>query len=188
VRDGLESTTLRDIAREGGFTTGVVTHYFRDKRALIADAFAVASQDWLDEARAAISSADRPEQELEALVAVALPDDARRQGEWRLWSEMWTYAGRDPTFAAGLVEMDALWELEIRGVLERSMLAGAIREIDVVVEARLLARLIDGLGLRAWLSGRWLQARGELLAYLSNLGVAHPVLDRMGGRPGDGSE
>ena len=64
-------------------------------------------------------------------------------------------------------------------MLERTRKAGAIRDIDVVVEARLLARLIDGLGLRAWLSGRWHEARGELVAHLANLGVAEPVLERM---------
>jgi TetR/AcrR family transcriptional regulator, transcriptional repressor of bet genes len=186
MRNGLEATTLRDIAREGGFTTGVVTHYFPDKRAVIAGAFAVASHDWLEDARAAISGADSPERELEALVGVALPDDARRRGEWRLWSEMWTYAGRDPKFAGELIETDALWEFEIRSVLERTRRVGAIREIDVAVEARLLARLIDGLGLRAWLSGRWPEARGELVAHLSTLGVAEPVLDRMRGDAEDG--
>jgi hypothetical protein len=92
---------------------------------------------------------------------------------------MWTYAGRDAEFAAQLIETDALWEQEIRDVLERTLRAGAIRDIDVIVEARLLARLIDGLGLRAWLSGRWLEARGELVAHLANLGVAEPVLERM---------
>jgi AcrR family transcriptional regulator len=173
IEKGLEATTLRDIAREGGFTTGV------DKHAVIVGTFAAASQDWLAAARSAIQAAGSPERQLEALVGVALPDDAPRRGEWRLWSEMWTYAGRDAEFAAQLIQTDALWELEIRGVLERTRKAGAIRDIDVVVEARLLARLIDGLGLRAWLSGRWFEARGELLAHLASLGVAESVLERM---------
>ena len=179
TQNGLEATTLRDIAREGGFTTGVVTHYFPDKQSVIVGAFAAASRDWLAEARAAIQAADSPERQLEALVEVALPDNATRRGEWRLWSEMWTYAGRDPEFADQLIETDALWEHEIRDVLERTRKEGAIRDIDVVVEARLLARLIDGLGLRAWLSGRWPEARGELLAHLASLGVSDSVLERM---------
>jgi AcrR family transcriptional regulator len=179
TQNGLEATTLRDIAREGGFTTGVVTHYFPDKQSVIVGAFAAASHDWLTDVRAAIQAADSPERQLEALVGVALPDDATRRGEWRLWSEMWTYAGRDPEFAAQLIETDALWEQEIRDVLERTRKAGAIRDIDVIVEARLLARLIDGLGLRAWLSGRWSEARGELLAHLATLGVSDSVLERM---------
>jgi AcrR family transcriptional regulator len=179
TQNGLEATTLRDIAREGGFTTGVVTHYFPDKQSVIVGAFLAASNDWLTEAQAAIKAAGSPERQLEALVGVALPDDATRRGEWRLWSEMWTYAGRDPEFAAQLIETDALWEQEIRDVLERTRKAGAIRDINVIVEARLLARLIDGLGLRAWLSGRWPEARGELVAHLANLGVSDSVLERM---------
>src|SRR4051812_46144027 len=76
TENGLEATTLRDIAREGGFTTGVVTHYFPDKRAVIVGAFAAASHDWLSAARAAINDAGSVELQLEALVGVALPDDA----------------------------------------------------------------------------------------------------------------
>jgi AcrR family transcriptional regulator len=179
IRNGLETTTMRDISREGGFTTGVLTHYFPDKQAVIVGAFLAASEDWFAELHRRLASAGAPEEQLVTLVNLALPADPARRAEWRLWSEMWTYAGRDPEFAAQLIETDALWELEIRGVLERTREAGAIRDIDVVVEARLLARLIDGLGLRAWLSGRWPEARGELLAHLANLGVSEAVLERM---------
>jgi AcrR family transcriptional regulator len=35
VREGLDRTSMRAIAQELGATTGVVTHYFRDKEALI---------------------------------------------------------------------------------------------------------------------------------------------------------
>jgi AcrR family transcriptional regulator len=42
VRKGLRSTTMRDISREGGFTTGVLTHYFPDKDALIVGVFSSA--------------------------------------------------------------------------------------------------------------------------------------------------
>ena len=35
VREGLDRTSMRAIARELDCTTGVVTHYFRDKQELI---------------------------------------------------------------------------------------------------------------------------------------------------------
>jgi AcrR family transcriptional regulator len=38
-REGPDGTNMREIAREAGRTTGVVTHYFRDKRELMAFAF-----------------------------------------------------------------------------------------------------------------------------------------------------
>ncbi len=67
---------------------------------------------------------------------------------------MWTYAGRDPAFAAQLVDADAAWEREIRAVLERVRDDGLLlADVDLDSEAAVLARLVDGLGLRAWLSG-----------------------------------
>ena len=59
ARKSLEVTTLRDISREGGFTTGVVTHYFPDKQAVIVGAFAAASDDWLAEVRTRFRSGRR---------------------------------------------------------------------------------------------------------------------------------
>jgi AcrR family transcriptional regulator len=179
VRKGLEVTTMRDIAREGGFTTGLVTHYFPDKQAVIQGAFAAASDDWIEDVRERLSHAGSPADRLVALLRVALPDESRRRDEWRLWSEMWSYAGRDPRFAAQLVDTDAVWEREIRGVLEEACAAGLIDPVDVAVEAVILARLIDGLGLRAWLSGRWDDARTTLIAHVAGLGAGEEVRQRV---------
>jgi AcrR family transcriptional regulator len=179
ARNGLEVTTLRDISREGGFTTGVLSHHFPDKKAVIAGAFAAASEDWLVHVRESLGGAASAEEMLEELVRAAIPDDLERRGEWRLWAEMWTYAGRHPEFAVQLVATDALWEAEIRAALDSARAAGVIGAIDVEVEAAVLARLIDGLGLRAWLSGRWAEARRLLVRHLATLGVTEPLLGRM---------
>jgi len=179
ARNGLEVTTLRDISREGGFTTGVLSHHFPDKEAVIAGAFAAASDDWITHMRESFAGAGSAEEMLEVLVRVAIPDDPELRREWRLWAEMWTYAGRHPDFAAQLVATDAPWEAEIRGVLESARAAGVIGAIDVNVEAAALARLIDGLGLRAWLSGRWAEARQLLVRHFATLGVTGPLLDRL---------
>lgn len=170
---------MRDISREGGFTTGVLTHYFPDKEAVIHGAFAAASDDWTADARARLAMAGSAEDQLVALVDVALPRDDGRRAEWRLWSEMWTYAGRDSGFAARLVATDAAWEADIRAVLEHARTAGVIHRISADVEARVLARLIDGIGLRAWLSGRWDDARDLLVAHLATLGVDEALQQRM---------
>ena len=109
---------------------------------------------------------------------VAIPDDPVRRSEWRLWAEMWAYAGRDPEFAAQLVETDARWELEIRacsGVPARR----ACCPTSSRPRGPLLARLIDGLGVRAWLSGRWPEARAQLVVHLAALGADPPLQRRM---------
>ena len=170
---------MRDVSREGGFTTGVLTHHFPDKQAVIQGAFAAASDDWIAEVRERLARTGHPEDQLVALVQVALPGDARRRAEWRLWAEMWTYAGRDPAFAAQLVETDSVWEAAIGEVLQRARATGAIGEVDVAVEAAVLARLIDGLGLRAWLSGRWDEARRTLVQHLATIGAGEALQRRM---------
>ena len=39
---GVENLTLRDITSEAGFTTGVLTHYFRDKDSVLRFSFTIA--------------------------------------------------------------------------------------------------------------------------------------------------
>ena len=147
VREGLESTTLRDISREGGFTTGVLMHYFPDKQALIAGTFAATSREWIEHARAALAEAATVPQLLSAFVAVAVPREPERREEWRLWAEMWTYAGRDRDFEAELEAADALWEREIHAMLRRVRDEGFLPAgLDLEMEAAVLARLVDGLG------------------------------------------
>src|SRR5919112_6585108 len=86
IRKGLKSTTMRDISREGGFTTGVLTHYFPDKDALIVGVFSSASDNWITRVRQALGAADGPEEQLRALVALAIPSDPEERREWRLWA------------------------------------------------------------------------------------------------------
>ncbi len=114
---------------------------------------------------------------LSAFVAVAVPREPERREEWRLWAEMWTYAGRDRAFGAELEAADALWEREIHAMLGRVRDEGFLpADLDLDMEAAVLARLVDGLGLRAWLSGSWEQARSLLIGHLASLGLPLRVI------------
>ncbi len=44
LRSGLSRATLREVAREVGWTSGVLLHYFRDKQELLTFAFQLATQ------------------------------------------------------------------------------------------------------------------------------------------------
>lgn len=46
-RDGLQKLSLGDVAREAGFTTGVLPTYFRNKKDLLEAAFAAAVETYL---------------------------------------------------------------------------------------------------------------------------------------------
>jgi AcrR family transcriptional regulator len=179
IRQGLEATTMRDISREGGFTTGVLTHYFPDKQAVIQGAFAAASDDYHHEVNERLAAAVTPADRLVALVELAIPDGDSRQTEWRLWSELWTYAGRDPVFWAQVEKTDAIWQDESRRVFAEARAAGLVADVDVAAAAHVFVRLVDGLGLRAWLSGRWEEARRTLVHHMATLRVPEEIQQRM---------
>jgi AcrR family transcriptional regulator len=181
VRQGLAETTLRDVAQEGGFTTGLVTHHFPDKRAVIFAAFASAWTDWIEESRAMFAAAQTPQELTRSLVLVAVPDSTDRRNEWRLWAEMWAYAGGDEEFAAQILRADtAFWQDELCDVIRSLQQAGLIRT-DVVpaTEAIIVNRLMDGLGLRAWLTGRWDDARRHFMMHLASIGLPDDLVDEL---------
>jgi AcrR family transcriptional regulator len=176
LRKGLERTTVRDISREGGFTSGVLTHHFPDKQAVIVGAFMSASERYEAYVREALARAESSEDLLRTLVGVSIPNDEARRAEWRLWSEMWTYAGHDVAFAEQLVVTDARWEKLIAEVLEHARDSGLLRtDLDVATHAGILARLIDGACLRAWLSGDWVKARRQVVSHLGGLGMPESI-------------
>ncbi|MFZ0385125.1 MAG: TetR/AcrR family transcriptional regulator [Solirubrobacteraceae bacterium] len=176
IRNGLEATTLRDIAREGGFTTGLLSHHFADKRDVIVAAFAGASRDFTAWAWSELNEAETIEALVTALLRVSCPADHDRRAEWRLWAEMWAYAGRDLEFAQQIEVTDAVWTKMVRSVLERCHAEGRLRSgIDLDRQAEILNRLIDGLGLRAWLSHDWESPRACLEEYLRTLGLEREV-------------
>jgi AcrR family transcriptional regulator len=183
LRKGI-GATLRDIAREGGFTTGLVTHYFPDKRAVIVGAFAAASEEFIGSVRERFAAAPNASALLTELVEAAAPRSPERQAEWRLWAEMWAYAGRDPEFAAVIVPTDMLWVGELEKLISRLSAEGVLRrDLDAAEQGAVLARLVDGLGLRAWLSGDWDGARAMLVAHLRSLGLPARTASRLRGAP-----
>ena len=178
VQHGLQVATVRDIAREAGFTTGVVSHWFVDKREVVVAAFAAASDDWLSEVTSTLAATATPQESVLAFLLLATPDDASRRQEWRLWAEMWVYAARDPEFAATVVATDALWEAVIQQMIAAWQEAGLVRgDVDPAPAGTILARLIDGLGTRASLSGDWDGARAQLVNHLGALGVPPSLLE-----------
>ena len=121
-REGAASATVRRVSEEGGFSIGVITHYFRDKDELIACAF-----DWL---------AERSFAELDTTLAQAGPGLARlraalefmvpRQGESSfpaVWLSLWSGAMHNP----GLADVHRRYYSRWRRILGQCMTEAARR-------------------------------------------------------------
>lgn len=97
ARLGLERVTVREIAAATGFSTTVVSHYFRDKRELLMLAYRLAAA----RARRRIDAAtgdgtERLRQSVEAI----LPLDEASRRDWHVWLAFWSVAASDREFAA----------------------------------------------------------------------------------------
>jgi AcrR family transcriptional regulator len=180
LRHGLEATTLRRISREAGFTTGVISHHFPDKEALILACFETVSRDFIEDATERIRTEDHAEGALLALFEVLLPRTQDEADVWRLWAEMWSYAGREPRLAQTLIDTDARWEALVADVFAEAQAAGLMRpDLVPALEAGNFVRLHDGVGLRAWLSGRWSRAHEQLAHHFLSLGVPPELTARL---------
>ena len=96
-REGLARADLRKIAREVGYTTGVITHYFRDKRELMSFAFGLL----VYRSMARMSWASAEAGLMEALAQV-LPLDKERRRETTVWLAMVSASLTDPELAEEL--------------------------------------------------------------------------------------
>lgn len=96
-REGLAGADLREIAREAGHTTGVITHYFRDKRELMTFAFGLL----VDRSTARMARASAEAGLTEALAQV-LPLDKERRRETAVWLALVDASLTDPQLAEGL--------------------------------------------------------------------------------------
>jgi len=95
---GFGGLRLRAVAAEMGASTGLLTHYFPSKRALLAYALDLLEQRTV---------ADRPEQSAEKGVAAlraeilrALPLDEESAADNRIWVGSWDVALSDPELGA----------------------------------------------------------------------------------------
>ncbi len=96
---GLGNVTLRSIARVNGWSTGIVTHYFADKRELLMATF----RERADRARRHIETEIAAGRSLlDASVEAALPLDEARMLDWRVFL---AYMGA----SIGETELDVLF-------------------------------------------------------------------------------
>jgi AcrR family transcriptional regulator len=179
MRDGLSTTSLRRISREGGYTTGVLSYYFADKRELIATCFEWTHNEWLDACEEALAAAQTAEENLCTFVTLAIPRDPGRQREWRLWLEFCNAAVGDRELADLLLSADGRWQDITGRAFALWDEAGLVPNAGLIIEpGATLVQLADGLGLRAIVAGDWDNARARYVAMLRTLGVPDDLAQR----------
>ena len=84
-RDGLESATMRNIAKELDCTTGFLTHYFRDKESLLEFVYQVIGDSLTDRMTEGFVDQQVNRASLITMLGKLLPDQTEQHMGWRVW-------------------------------------------------------------------------------------------------------
>lgn len=145
-RQGLGATTVRDVAREMGTSSGLVHHYFDSMDDVLAGAFEHAATGDLRRAQTAIASATTAAEQLDAFIASYAP----AQSDWtmQLWLDAWSEAARRPAIQRVSRRLNRAWQALVRQIIERGVAAGEFVSPEPDAAAWRLLSVLDGLALQ----------------------------------------
>lgn len=146
---GIDRASLRSIAREAGCTTGVITHYFRDKDELLS--FAIeAIFDWIREATDTLAAHHDPLEALRELYRAVLPVDDARRLEWSVWLSFLARAQHNASYAQAILSWHSELRERLQAIIARGQDRGSIRrDLSARVLADQFNAALDGLALMA---------------------------------------
>ncbi|MDX3110109.1 TetR/AcrR family transcriptional regulator [Nonomuraea angiospora] len=147
VRDGIDAATTRAIAKEAGYSNGVLAHYFADKDEILLSALRQSHQRIRERLTRKVEGASGLAA-LRELLLDNLPLDAERTQESRLEVSFWSRSLASERLAeVQRTEADELRAV-VRDLLAQARSAGELRTDDNLddLTEHLLA-LVDGLSL-----------------------------------------
>jgi AcrR family transcriptional regulator len=146
-RDGVEAASVRNVAREAGWSAGALRHYFSTQSELLAFAMQMVVERIEGRVGALQPPAD-PRRAVEQRLHELLPIDEERRAENEVWL---AFAGRalvDPQLRARHEEVDEALRTACTRALQELGSAGRLRPgLDLELEAERLHGLLDGLAL-----------------------------------------
>jgi len=181
ARDGLDATSVRRVAAEAGSSTTVVTHYFADKQALLVaavqDAYAAVAARMVAHVEAGPGGLPT----LRAVLVEALPLDAVRAAEARVWMAFWSAASTSPALRAVQGKGYREWRQLVAQVLAEAVERGEVpADLDPMDVGEQLMCLVDGVLMQATLEPRRLPPDRQVRL----LDAALERLTRPTGNPG----
>ncbi|MGL5819801.1 MAG: TetR/AcrR family transcriptional regulator [Phycicoccus sp.] len=112
---GFSSTRIVDVTTEAGISLGLVHHYFEDREALLAEAFALA----VDEDLAATTKhvADQPGPVAALSRMLSLYTSPRDDDDYRLWVDAWAEGRQNAVLRGRSTELMRSWHNAFRSVI-----------------------------------------------------------------------
>lgn len=159
-RAGLEGATVRAISEEAGFSTGVLTHYFADKNALVLAALQVTVAR--SRRKMAAYGSETGLAAIRRLMRTELIVDDEDRVDQRVWLAFYAQAPFSEVLAAEERALDHEWRGLIISFLAQAVEAGGLRTgLDLAFEADRILALVDGVSAMATFDPRYWSKRRQ---------------------------
>jgi betaine-aldehyde dehydrogenase len=152
---GYVGTTLAQIAGRAGVSPGLVAHYFGDKDGLLDAAFRSLARRVGDHVRARLRQISTPRARIQAVIDANLSLEEFAQRTGTAWLAFWGQVLQSPS----LKRVQSVYQRRTLTNL-RSSLKKLVPPDEAQSLAAMIAAMIDGVWLRAALSG-WREADSE---------------------------
>src|SRR3984957_15798777 len=152
---GYVGTTLAQIATRAGVSPGLVAHYFGDKDGLLDAAFRSLARRVGNHVRARLRQVSTPRGRIQAVIDANLAPEEFEQRTGTAWLAFWGQVLHVPS----LKRVQSVYQRRTLSNL-RSSLKNLVPPDDAQRLAAMIAAMIDGVWLRAALSG-WREADSE---------------------------
>lgn len=148
MRAGVAGLTVREVAKEAGFTTGALTHYFTSKDQVLIEASEYSAKLM----RPRMERMAKEPSAIEALRQVvfeAMPLTRRSRDLWRIWLGFWERSSYNGEVAKVMRARYQEWRGRIAVLIERAQREGeAPQAFDADLAAQELVALIDGIAVQ----------------------------------------
>lgn len=140
ARGGVRAADIRSVAAEAGWSTGVITHYYSDKRELLAGALREAAEDVAGRMQS-ISALKSGLERLMGLLEAGMPLDDERAATCRIFYHFASEGLSEASFVEEIAGYYTAW----RGAVANALTA--LKEDDLIAagDPELLAAALVGL-------------------------------------------
>tara|TARA_R110002020_G_scaffold18619_1_gene64749 strand:+ start:847 stop:1452 length:606 start_codon:yes stop_codon:yes gene_type:complete len=169
---GVAGATFRVVAEASKWSTGVLSHYFRNRDDMLLEALRRAGE-LAGDAQKGIGASMRGRDAVLAILEEELPLDSRRIALTRIFVFFYAEAVADPAVLAEIDGYLERWRRQTEIALRAAQHEGDVdADIDPRTVAAQLVALTDGLSIHAIFNER-------LLAQLREGNVLRPVIERL---------
>ena len=171
AREGVRGVTIRAVAQEAGWSTGIISHFIGDKQALLRAAVQEAAHH-IGQVMETSGLLEQSEDRLQALLEAGMPLDGERAATCRIFFYFQAEGIVDPALGAELATYYAWWREQVGLAIVHGQRVGRFAGHDAAELAEQLVALAEGLGVQAMFDRRAMppvRLRGHIASLIAQL-------------------